>query len=1826
MTTPTPTPTDGIISVLSRVASFLRQAEDVAGQINFHPSLHSAVGQLVKSSGPIPEGEIADVVQALDDGTQDDDIPSLCSRLGTKAFVLIFAVLRVSERCLSQETGLCLLIEALEEKGTSEPNTQTSASVLDNAPLLSRKTRIGADILRLALKAFCNSVTDNRVRRWMGLLTVALVKDCKENANLLATESEERRHELGSMVIEEQDELLRYIAGSVIRHLVCEGVPTILFWATDIESMINGAFFESEAHNSQWLELFEDHLDEIDTQTGAHAHKIALFSQILKLGRKVYRADSRSVLVTLHGILSIVLPERISKSGRLEAAKYVDIPLDNIIEVDIREPGVERPSISVNGHVRSFVDIHLIERDGCAFFVNARAQRLLFVGLAFDAAVAEDFKRLISTQKSHIPMRKNIHRSPLNVSQADLVRSSQNQAVSGAHHSILDVAQDSPGEVPHRVPKGSIHHSILHAPDDDPNEAAPDDEEMLPDTTQIPDADRLIGTAARVFKLLSQGLSGNQMDLHNPRQASALNSRPCGNHHQPIRVSDAGSPFKMDLVDVEAAPGFVFGPAPPQGQETAETGKAVIADSQTSQHGGDLLDESYTSTAQWRDGVTTIEHAQEFAEIVYDSYKLNKAVQEAVEQSLSPEVVEAETPKLRDGAHAVPHPDIDDLATGVVAQTSDGLGILPAPVKTSEGYRKPLAVKVSQRLLGRQGRRVSPAKAKGDESPAANPQDSTKSVHRTTKNPPAKQSPPKIKTTYKSREKKEVPRSLGKDGSVAPAGETNVFDIPSSPTRTAKQAPKSKQTKTAPTEAKLAAKKNSTQAKGKTTQVKGKSKQPSTGSERKTAAPKDVSAPPIQDDRDNNDDSTGQDGAKKNEAQEKAKPSKRKSGSTERPEVSTVTKKGKSSKGAASSVSKQLPGESTVGKQKSKPTMKRKSVPAALNHPERRRAAAINANQKIQGLSAKADQGSQDNDETLGSPKSEGVNHDDQSGQADQVEEAAQDGQGFDDIGEAASGAPERAVPGARKPVDLADDHNKGVVSKDHVSEQELQQQEAPQVPQADQTNMPVDLDGDINIGEAVTNVPETAEVTKDAQMVAPAAEMVQVAPRSPPNKIETTTAPAVGFLSPGESVDLVEVGGRLDMSGGNVNRHARDTRIGDTVSGAGARLPQTVPQAAPTFSKTPRVSPETNVHNTRSREEAIGVPVRGQSHAAETPGTARKHTTHLHPNLDRRSVAPVSSPNAQKIPPICPATRSIPQRLRSTPVVGDPVPEVVTMLSTVNEEGSEDAPQVIHISSGEDPSSESESVSPPKKSSKTVPAESRLNKKRKSEDKIEDSFKRIKLSTSGPAQKTEPLEEMDAIATDDYIQRKSVIIGFNTRGPRNQGLYSGKRPRAFVIPQDPEVQVSRNTPSLSVKRKHPDDQESTTQYSAPRRVTTTPAEKRRRTVNVVPPTRSEYARSLAQTSSPNLESQSHKMNSQGSRVLDNGSPMATVDQVRRINGVSMDHLLRHLSNKEGDSIMAENLDIEEEEESHSLWEPNLSLPAHCHVFPQPASVHALKQYERRSSSNVKALPSSPTAPSRMLEDMTVHKIAADGRLVNVHTATVIRPAEPQDPFMDISRNLPNPFLRMLRASTKEDGARGGKGAAKMHLANGVGKDTSAPVFDPDRTLVEVETRRYGRLPSSSHGEPSSSPTSVGKRRSLPSKSDEDEQREELVQLWMEALRPHQRGALASLHEMSNRLVRHLISKESVIDDTVRDYDLGGNKLLNALENAHSESQQSHQTSVANAKQSLTNSYGEIEKRLGQEAKEVKGGRVANMEKKRMQEHHQHQEYLNTVMLAYGGS
>ena len=77
------------------------------------------------------------------------------------------------------------------------------------------------------------------------------------------------------MVIGEQNEVLRFIAGSIIRQLASQGVCQDLFWPSDGSIAIRSNFFESQLDSSQWPELLEGYLDEMDSQLKNHEQYVS---------------------------------------------------------------------------------------------------------------------------------------------------------------------------------------------------------------------------------------------------------------------------------------------------------------------------------------------------------------------------------------------------------------------------------------------------------------------------------------------------------------------------------------------------------------------------------------------------------------------------------------------------------------------------------------------------------------------------------------------------------------------------------------------------------------------------------------------------------------------------------------------------------------------------------------------------------------------------------------------------------------------------------------------------------------------------------------------------------------------------------------------------------------------------------------------------------------------------------------------------------------------------------------------------------------------------------------------------------------------------------------------------------------------------------------------------------------------------------------------------------------------------------------------------------------------------------------------------------------
>ena len=60
--------------------------------------------------------------------------------------------------------------------------------------------------------------------------------------------------------------MLVLIAGSIIREMMAFGVPKERFWAVGIDPEAHTNFPKSQLHASQWVERFEDFLNDLYSQ------------------------------------------------------------------------------------------------------------------------------------------------------------------------------------------------------------------------------------------------------------------------------------------------------------------------------------------------------------------------------------------------------------------------------------------------------------------------------------------------------------------------------------------------------------------------------------------------------------------------------------------------------------------------------------------------------------------------------------------------------------------------------------------------------------------------------------------------------------------------------------------------------------------------------------------------------------------------------------------------------------------------------------------------------------------------------------------------------------------------------------------------------------------------------------------------------------------------------------------------------------------------------------------------------------------------------------------------------------------------------------------------------------------------------------------------------------------------------------------------------------------------------------------------------------------------------------------------------------------------
>lgn len=355
---------------------------------------------------------------------------------------------------------------------------------------------------------------------------------------------------------------------------------------------------------------------------------------------------------------------------------------------------------------------------------------------------------------------------------------------------------------------------------------------------------------------------------------------------------------------------------------------------------------------------------------------------------------------------------------------------------------------------------------------------------------------------------------------------------------------------------------------------------------------------------------------------------------------------------------------------------------------------------------------------------------------------------------------------------------------------------------------------------------------------------------------------------------------------------------------------------------------------------------------------------------------------------------------------------------------------------------------------------------------------------------------------------RKPNVISFDSKGPRNQGTVSSRKVKPIQEVEAEQPEMSWTVKDRTLKRKIQDFQDnlSLVQHDA--------VVKRPRTSIDVPQTR-DKAPQIQKRNISIIKESTQKPSSQSSRCDENGSPLPFV------------HSRRMGFQRNGRQILFENTaqspDAKEgAQDGYELQDGlgvlNLGLPLQD-LSPPPASTFRIVP-----STCTKQRPSSPNAPSSIIEEYTAHKVGSSDKFVNIRTDNVVMAVRPADPFVGIQQNHQNIFMELLRRSSNVD---------RSTSANAPTVDE-----DPEKTLVTdgqaQDKNILNTAPSTSAS--SSSDSSQSNEHSPPAESSSSESGSDEEDGWFAALQPHQGETLEVLLEISH-VSQALLSLELFVVD-----------------------------------------------------------------------------------------
>ena len=434
---------------------------------------------------------------------------------------------------------------------------------------------------------------------------------------------------------------------------------------------------------------------------------------------------------------------------------------------------------------------------------------------------------------------------------------------------------------------------------------------------------------------------------------------------------------------------------------------------------------------------------------------------------------------------------------------------------------------------------------------------------------------------------------------------------------------------------------------------------------------------------------------------------------------------------------------------------------------------------------------------------------------------------------------------------------------------------------------------------------------------------------------------------------------------------------------------------------------------------------------------------------------------------------------------------------------------EVVEISSGPESSSDVESSV-----DEQTGIASKSREKRLPQSIIENTPKRLRFTqpiqdnpaTPHKRSSKSKIETSDSRPlTDDYLLRKSAIISFSADGPRNRGvlLPRGEK-RVDVSKVEDTAANDQQDNKMKRKRKGEDaiDQKPGSN------------QKRSRLLFVESSTPQYSLYGMDHSSTP-PSIVPEMASSQFSRVNENGSPLPSFGVSRQTDKLNINLTDQLQDNSQLASSVAQSAHLGVSLDPAVTRKSRSHLPGAVPPFSQRRLPSLLGVNRMIFASNRKQCPSSPNAPSKFFQDVTQHEEQADGKYVNSQTKNILEVSKPADPFVDRRIGSSGDFIQRLRAAEFTNHSELPTAVTKQPSRS----RASRAAEDLEKTLVENDRELVLEQDSPSSLQSESISTRKASRLSKPTATPPDP---DSFEEWQDALRPYQQDTLKIMHDFVN--------------------------------------------------------------------------------------------------------